>query len=64
LKPQSEMFIAFYADWCGFCKQLAPVYEQVAANYAGKLTFAKANIDTIFQTIKKSYNVTSVPTIF
>jgi thioredoxin 1 len=54
--------IDFYADWCGPCKMMAPVFEEAAQEYDGKVTFAKLNIDLAKQ-IAVSNKVMSIPTL-
>lgn len=53
----------FYADWCGPCKQIAPIYEQLSAQLSkpNKITFAKINVDQQ-QDLARSYNVRAMPT--
>lgn len=54
--------IDFYADWCGPCKMLAPIFEKVAAEYDGKVDFFK--IDTEAQPeLASLFQVTSIPSI-
>ena len=44
---QSDMpvIIDFYADWCGPCKMLGPIFEEVSADYSGKLKFLKLSVE-------------------
>lgn len=56
------VLVDFYATWCGPCKMLAPVLEQVADELKDKATFTKLDIDECLD-IAKEYNVMSVPTM-
>jgi thioredoxin 1 len=56
------VLIDFYADWCGPCRMLTPVLEQVSREMQGKVLIAKLDIDKN-QKIASSYQVTSVPTM-
>lgn len=54
--------VDFYADWCGPCRMLTPVLEQVAKDMQGKVVVAKLDIDKN-QKVAGGYQVTSVPTM-
>jgi len=54
--------VDFYADWCGPCRMLTPVLEQIAKAVHGKVTIAKVDIDDN-QRIATQFQVTSVPTM-
>lgn len=54
--------VDFYADWCGPCKKLHPIFTQLAQNYQGKVRFAKINIDNA-RSIANQYNVKTIPTV-
>jgi thioredoxin 1 len=54
--------VDFHANWCGPCRMLAPVLEQVAKDVKGKATIAKIDIDTEQKTAAH-FQITSVPTI-
>ena len=54
--------VDFYADWCGPCKAMAPIFEETALAYDGKVTFAKLNIDEN-QQIAMANRVMSIPTL-
>lgn len=51
-----------WAEWCGPCKMVAPVLEQLAKEYAGRITFAKLNIDENMGTAMK-YQISAIPTM-
>lgn len=54
--------IDFYATWCGPCKMLAPVFQEVANELEGKAKFFKVDIDQSLD-LARQYNVSSVPTM-
>jgi len=56
------VMVDFYADWCGPCKILAPVIDEAANAYDGKITFAKLNVDDN-QRIAAENKVLGIPTL-
>ena len=62
LKSELPVIVDFWAPWCGPCKMMAPLLDQAAKDYAGKLIVAKINIDDDDETAGK-YGVQSIPTI-
>lgn len=55
--------IDFYADWCGPCKRVAPIMEEIAQEYDGKLLVYKVNVDKD-RKLPTIFKVSSIPTVF
>jgi thioredoxin 1 len=62
LKSDVPVLVDYWADWCGPCKAIAPVLEEVAKDYAGKLKVAKLNVDEN-QEVPKKYGIRGIPTL-
>ncbi|MBR1947785.1 MAG: thioredoxin [Bacteroidaceae bacterium] len=55
--------IDFYADWCGPCKRLSPILEEIAAEYEGEVIIYKVNVDNE-RDIATAFGIRSLPTLF
>ncbi len=57
-----EVLVDYWAEWCGPCKMIAPILDELVAEYDGKLKIAKLNIDEN-QEIPSKYGVRGIPTL-
>ena len=62
LNSSEPVLVDFYADWCGPCKMMAPVVEELAVELQGKAKVGKINVDEN-QDLAMEYNVMSIPTL-
>ena len=62
LQSENVVLVEYWAEWCGPCKMIAPVLEEVASEYAGTLKVAKLNIDDNPNTPPK-YGIRGIPTL-
>lgn len=63
LKSDIPVLVDFYAEWCGPCKMMAPVIDELAAEYEGKWKIGKCNVDDAPK-IAEKYGIQSIPTIY
>jgi thioredoxin 1 len=61
-KGQGLAIVDFWAAWCGPCRMVAPIMEQIAGEYAGRVKVAKVDVDAN-QQISMKYNIRSIPSI-
>ncbi len=62
LQSSEPVLVDFWAEWCGPCKMIAPILDELAETYGGRLKVAKINIDHNQQT-PRNYNVRGIPTL-
>ena len=62
INSQIPVFVDFWAEWCGPCRMVSPVVEELAEEYGGKVNFVKVNVDENNELASK-YNVFSIPTL-
>ena len=62
LKNEKPVLVDFYADWCGPCRMVSPIIEELAKQYEGKILVGKVDVDANPQVAGK-YGVMSIPTV-
>ncbi len=62
LNSDKPVFVDFWAEWCGPCRMVSPIVEELSKEYEGKVNFVKVNVDQN-RDLASKYNILSIPTL-
>ena len=63
MESDQTVIVDFYADWCGPCKMIAPILEEIVSENEGKIKLCKVNVDNDSE-LAMGFGIASIPTIF